>query len=95
MNYTKPQELDYEDKPEDWLNSALIFASALSNLLKETEGVVVDIKGDAKFQMDESVKKVFVYRMEHKIHIGECSEDLPEGTMIWMHISEIDKIDIN
>jgi hypothetical protein len=62
MNYTNPHDPDYQDKPEDWLNSSLIFASALSNLLQVNEGVVVELKGDAKFQFDDSVQKVIVFR---------------------------------
>ena len=48
MNYTNRNNPDYQDKPEDWLNSSLIFAGALSNLLQVNEGVVVELKGDNK-----------------------------------------------
>ena len=90
MNYTRPNSIDHTDKPEDWLNSALLFASALGHILKETEGVVVDIAGDV--QMDNLLErgciKVFIHASKHKIHITECWDDIPEGTMVWMHESE-------
>lgn len=89
-NYTKPQDPEHEDTPQDWLNSCLVFAATLSCLLQETEGVVIDIKGDMKVEGDDT-KKVIVFKKDHQIHIYPIPEDddrsknLPEGTMIWMH----------
>lgn len=85
MNYTNPDDLNYEDKPEDWLNSSLIFARSLSLILKENEGVVVDIVGDVKFQFDYGIKKVIVFNRENMVRIIECEENLEEGTFVWMH----------
>ena len=86
MNYTNPNNPDYQDKPEDWLNSSLIFAGALSNLLQVNEGVVVELKGDAKFQFDESVQKVIVFRNDkNQIVIEECDPGLNDGQMCWIH----------
>lgn len=85
MNYTNVNDPDYQDKPEDWLNSSLIFARALSLVLREREGVVVDIVGDAKFQLDESVKKVVVFRREGQVVITECEEDIEEGQFVMVH----------
>lgn len=85
MNYTNANDPDYQDKPEDWLNSSLIFARALGLVLREREGVVVDIVGDAKFQMDESVKKVIVFNRESQIVVTECEEDLEEGQFVMVH----------
>ena len=88
MNYTRPHSLETQDKPSDWLNSALLFARSLSLILKENEGIVVDIKGDINIKDmldDENLKKVFVYKKESRVHILPCEEDIPEGSMIWMH----------
>lgn len=85
MNYTNPNDSDYQDKPEDWLNSALIFARTLSLILQEAEGMIVDLKGDAKFQMDESVKKVIVFKREGQIVVTECEDDLEEGQFVIVH----------
>jgi 2-hydroxy-3-keto-5-methylthiopentenyl-1-phosphate phosphatase len=88
-NYTKPQDPNHEDSPKDWLNLCLVFAAVLSCLLKETEGIVVDIKGNIK--LDDDAKKVIVFKKDEQIHIypitdgvNETNSDLPEGTMIWM-----------
>ncbi len=82
MNYTNVNDPDYQDKPEDWLNSSLIFARTLSLVLREGEGIVVDIVGDAKFQLDETVKKVVVFSREGQIVVTECEEDLEEGQFV-------------
>ena len=87
MNYTRPNDLDRDDTPEDWLNSALLFAGALGHLLKENEGVVVDVKGDVKITelLDEDIHKVIIYSKGEQINITSCEDDIPEGSMIWMH----------
>ena len=85
MNYTNTNDPDYQDKPEDWLNSSLIFARTLSLILREGEGLVVDIVGDAKFQLDETVKKVIVFSREGQIVVTECEEDLNEGQFVMVH----------
>lgn len=87
MNYTNPENPDHIDSPKDWLNSALIFARALSLSLKENEGIVVDIKGDMEFQMDPSIKKVIVFYKEGMTRIIECEEDLEEGQYVIVHNS--------
>ena len=77
MNYTNANDPDYQDKPEDWLNSALIFSGALGNLLQINEGVVVELKGDMKFQFDTEVKKVIVFRNDSgQIIIEEADHDI-------------------
>ena len=86
MNYTNPNDLDRHDKPEDWLNSSLIFARTLSLILSEGEGLVVDIVGDAKFHLDESVKKVIVFSREGQIVVTECEEDLEDGQFVIVQI---------
>lgn len=85
MNYTNTNDPDYQDRPEDWLNSSLIFARTLSLILREGEGLVVDIVGDAKFQLDETVKKVIVFSREGQIVVTECEEDLNEGQFVMVH----------
>jgi hypothetical protein len=84
MNYTSNNP-DHEDKPEDWLNSSLIFAQALDKLLKENEGVVVELQGDAKFQFDHDVKKVIVFRHNNQIIIEEADPGLNDGQMCYIH----------
>jgi len=87
MNYTRPNDPDYEDNANDWLNSALIFASALGHILREEEGVIVDIKNDMIDTLPEEFEgyeKLIVFRAAGQIHIQGFDEDAPEGTMVMM-----------
>lgn len=79
MNYTRPEDEDHDDDPRDWLNSALLFARALSLILEEREGVVVDISGDAFNPIDDA-KKIIVFKADGMIHIDSFEKDLEEGT---------------
>jgi pantoate kinase len=85
-NYTNQEQTGQEQNPQDLLNASLIFARALGLILKENEGIVVDIKGDVK--ISQEVKKVIVFKFEDQIHIYKCEEDLEEGTAVNMDTTE-------
>ena len=87
-NYTNSNQADQEQNPQDLLNASLIFARALGLILKDGEGIVVDIKGD--INLGENVKKVIVFKNEEQVHIYMCEEDIPEGTAVNMKTSEIE-----
>jgi hypothetical protein len=86
MNYTRPNDPDYVDTPEDWLNGSLIFGRALGLIFKEGEGIVADLKGDAQFPADTEVKKVIVFKEGEMVKIIPCMEDLEEGQ--WVMIGQ-------
>lgn len=71
-------EPSIEDKKNELINASLVFAKALSLILKDNEGVVVDAKGDIVFP--DGIKKVIVFKLGEQIHIYKCDEDLEEGT---------------
>jgi hypothetical protein len=85
-NYTNPGQAGQEQNPQDLINTSLIFARALGLILKNTEGIVVDIKGDVV--LNDSVKKVIVFKNEDQIHIYKCDEDLDEGTAVNMDTTD-------
>lgn len=78
------QEID-ESTPEEWLNSSLIFARTLGLILKENEGMIIDLRGDMFWPGEEEVTKVIVYSKDSQIRILECEEDLPEGQFVIVH----------
>jgi hypothetical protein len=82
MNYTRPYDEEYKDDPQDWLNGALIFGRALSLLIEEDTGIVVDLKGDAQLSSQPDAKKVVVYRSQGMISIDSMNRDLPEGSFV-------------
>jgi len=81
-NYTNPEQAGQGQNPQDLINASLIFARALGLILKEGEGIVVDIKGD--INLGEDVKKVIVFEYQNQVHIYKCEEDLEEGTAVNM-----------
>jgi hypothetical protein len=85
-NYTNPGQAGQEQNSQDLINASLIFARALGLILKNTEGIVVDIKGDVV--LNDSVKKVIVFKNEDQIHIYKCDEDLDEGTAVNMDTTD-------
>jgi hypothetical protein len=89
LNYTNPNDLSHSDSPRDWLNSALIFARTLGLMLQENEGIVVDLKGDMKFE-DPSITSVIVINRGSQIHIVPNENDYPDGEYVSIVDSEND-----
>jgi len=65
---------------EESLNASILFAKALSFILKNGEGIVVDVNDNLNFAPE--VKKVVVFKFSDKIHIYKCDEDIAEGTAV-------------
>lgn len=81
-NHTNPEQLSQGENHQDLINASLIFANALGLILKEGEGIVVDVKGD--INLGEEVNKVIVFKYKEQVHIYKCDEDLEEGTAVNM-----------
>ena len=81
-NHLKPNEEGYQDNPQDLLNASLIFARALGLIMKEGEGIVIDVAGEVN--LGDDTKKVIVFEYQNQVHIYKCEEDLPEGTVVNM-----------
>ena len=64
----------------DALDASIIFAKALSFILEDKQGIVVDIPEDSK--VFESTKKVVVFKFMDKIHIYKSEDVIPEGTAV-------------
>jgi hypothetical protein len=80
-NQTNPTE-----NPQDLLNASLIFAKALSLILEDSQGIVVDIQGGIEVGSD--VEKVIVFKHQDQVHIYKCDDDLVEGTAVRMSNTE-------
>ena len=88
MNYTNPNSPEHQDTPQDWLNSAMIFARTLGLVLQDGEGVVVELTGDVDIPNVES-GKVIVFRLDGMIRITECDDDnLEEGQFVKFETAE-------
>lgn len=67
-----------EPEMKELKNVSLIFGRALGLILKEGQGIVVDIVGE--IELGNDIKKVIVFKNNDRVHIYKCDEDLPEGT---------------
>ena len=84
-NYTNPEESEQDQNPQDLLNGLLIFANALGLILKQGQGIVIDVKGDVKLP---EMNKVIVYKNNERIHITNCKENFEEGSVVEVDLSE-------
>ena len=86
VNYTNSGKAGGGQNPQDLINASLIFARALGLILKDGEGIVVDVVGN--IDLGEEVKKVIVFEHKDQVHIYKCEEDLVEGTAVNMETNE-------
>jgi hypothetical protein len=84
-NYTKPNNEDYEDKPEDWLFCSLLFAGALGFLLKPGRGIFLKLS-ESEREMHPEIKYVIVWNDGVNMAMMDASDrtDLKEGDHIIM-----------
>ena len=86
VNYTNPKQAGEGQNPQDLINASLIFARALGLILKNGEGIVVDVVGN--INLGPGIKKVIVFEYNDQVHIYKCDEDLEEGTAVNMDSNE-------
>lgn len=84
-NYTKPHDDDYKDTPEDYLFLTMAFGRALSAMLADGHGILIDLKGDA-LKIHPEAKRVVVFNDGKMIRVVNASEhiDLEDGDRIIM-----------
>ena len=89
MNYTRPNDINHEDTPEDWLYSALVFSEALGLILREGEGIFLETKGDM-LKLNPDAKRVIVCCRDNMISILDADErtDLKNGD--WVQVIDGD-----
>jgi hypothetical protein len=84
-NYTKPDDKNYEDKPEDWLFCSLLFSGALGFLLKPGRAIFLKLSGD-ELKIHPEIKYVIVWNDGKNMAMHDASDrtDLKEGDHIIM-----------
>lgn len=66
---------------QDYLNASLLFSQALSLVLDDKQGIVVDIKSD-DIKLNDDASKVVIYKLDDRIHIQKLEIDIQEGTIV-------------
>lgn len=84
-NYTKPHDENYEDTPEDYLWLTMAFGRALTSILSEGQGILIDMKGDA-LKIKPEAKRVVIFNDGKMIRVINADErtDLKDGDRIMM-----------
>lgn len=84
-NYTKPHDENYEDTAEDYLWLTMAFGRALSALLADGQGILIDLKGDA-LKIKPEAKRVVIFNDGKMIRVIDAEErtDLEDGDRIMM-----------
>jgi hypothetical protein len=67
---------------QDLMNASLLFSKALSLILDDKQGIVVDVVPDSGVDMGENTTKVVIYRLENQIHVQNLEMDIVEGTIV-------------
>jgi|688.fasta_scaffold14748_8 hypothetical protein len=67
--------------PQDYLNASLLFSQALSLVLDDKQGIVVDVISD-NIKLNDDAHKVVIYKMDSRIHIQKLEMDIQEGTIV-------------
>lgn len=91
MNYTRANDPNHNDRPEDWLFGSLLFSHTLGVILTEGEGIVVDLEGDM-IDLYRDAKRVIVFHKNGQILVVNADErtDLKEGD--WVKMIDSDDI---
>jgi hypothetical protein len=66
---------------QDYLNASLLFSQALSLVLDDKQGIVVDVKSE-DVKLNDEASKVVIYKLDSRIHIQKLEMDIPEGTIV-------------
>jgi len=90
MNYTKPNNKNHQDTPQDWLYTALAFSQALNIVIPPTRGVVVELKGDT-LDIHENITKIIVHNDGKMMSIENISNDKDLKHGDWVEMKMIKK----
>lgn len=67
---------------QDLLIASFLFAKALTFILKEGQGLVLDVDEEAGLPIE--YKKVIVFKMDDQIRLYKCDDDYVQGTVVNM-----------
>lgn len=67
---------------QDLMNASVLFSKALSLVLDDKQGIVVDINPDSGVNMGDNTTKVVIYRLDDQIHVQNLEMDIQEGTIV-------------
>ena len=73
----------------DLLNASIVFSQAISLMLEDGQGIIVDILPEMGIVLPEETDKVAVFKFNNAVHIQKYDGDLEAGTAV--NINEPEK----
>lgn len=67
---------------QDLMNASLLFSKALSLIMDNKQGIVVDVVPNSGVDMGDNTTKVVIYRLDDQIHVQNLDMDIQEGTIV-------------
>lgn len=67
---------------QDLMNASLLFSKALSLIMDNKQGIVVDIVPGSGVDMGDNTTKVVIYRLDDQIHVQNLDMNIQEGTIV-------------
>ena len=71
-----------EMSTQDYYNASVIFSQALSLILEEGQGIIVNINPEMGVVLEDSSDKVIVFKMNGAVHVQKYEGDLEVGTPV-------------
>ena len=66
----------------DLLNASIVFSQAISLMLDDGQGIIVDILPEMGIVLPEETDKVVVFKFNNAVHIQKYDGDLEAGTSV-------------
>ena len=66
----------------DLLNASIVFSQAISLMLEDGQGIIVDITPEMGIVLPEETDKVAVFKFNNAVHIQKYDGDLDAGTAV-------------
>lgn len=82
----KQNKMENQITEQQSMDAAVIFGKALNLILKNNEGIVVDVP--EHLEMYKIMKKVVIVVSDGTTRVYNCEEDYPEGTPVNVSVVE-------
>jgi len=73
---------------QDLYNASVIFSQAISLMLEENQGIIVDIVPEMSVVLQDEPSKVFVFKLNKSIHIQKYDGDMEAGTPVTINVED-------
>jgi hypothetical protein len=72
---------------QDMTNAALLFSKALSLILDNEQGIIVDVNIPG-VNLNDDATKVVIYRLGEAIHVQRIDQDIEQGMVVQLNLTD-------